>query len=122
MRQDFEGKDLDKDILIKGNKVYGPDNCVFVSRALNTFMNDRAAVKGGCPTGVSLETSTGRFKANCRNPFSKQLEFLGRFACQDAAHEAWRKRKHDLACQYANLQTDPRIASALRTRYALNKV
>lgn len=29
-KQDYEGKQLDKDIKVKGNKVYGPDTCMFV--------------------------------------------------------------------------------------------
>lgn len=35
--QHWEGKELDKDILFPGNKVYGPDTCVFVGKRLNTF-------------------------------------------------------------------------------------
>ena len=30
--QDWQGKELDKDILFPGNKHYSPDNCVFVGR------------------------------------------------------------------------------------------
>ena len=35
-KQDYEGKHLDKDIRTKGNKVYSPDNCMFVMQAENT--------------------------------------------------------------------------------------
>lgn len=34
--QDHEGKHLDKDIKVKGNKVYSPDVCLFVTQAENT--------------------------------------------------------------------------------------
>ena len=35
----------------------------------------------------------------------------------DEAHEAWRKRKHELACQWAEIVEDPRLKQALRNRY-----
>lgn len=35
MEQDWEGNQLDKDIIIHGNKVYGPDTCMFVDRKTN---------------------------------------------------------------------------------------
>lgn len=116
--QDWKGKQLDKDILTKGNKVYGPDTCVFVPAKLNTFMLDCGDSRGEHPTGVHLERDSGRFKAQCCNPFTRKKENLGRFRCPQAASEAWRARKHELACTYADMQTDPRIAAALRSRYA----
>ncbi len=33
--QDWEGKQLDKDFRVNGNKVYGPDTCIFLSRKAN---------------------------------------------------------------------------------------
>lgn len=56
--------------------------------------------------------------ARCNNPFTLARECLGFFQDPDAAHEAWRARKHEHACVYADMQTDPRIAKALRARYA----
>ena len=115
-QQDWEGKQLDKDLLIAGNKVYSPDTCVFVSRKLNMFTTDSGATRGQWPIGVNWHGET--FRATCRNPFSGKCEHLGRFTCQHEAHEAWRARKHELALIYADQQTDHRIAAALRTRYA----
>lgn len=37
MQQSYEGKQLDKDILFPGNKLYGPDTCVFVDFKVNAF-------------------------------------------------------------------------------------
>lgn len=34
--QEWEGNQLDKDIMYHGNKVYGPDTCMFVDRKTNT--------------------------------------------------------------------------------------
>lgn len=47
--QDWKGKHLDKDFLVEGNKVYGPDTCVFMDGSLNTFTTLRAALRGDYP-------------------------------------------------------------------------
>lgn len=118
LTQPWEGSELDKDILVPGNKVYSPDTCIFVPSHLNMFMTDRAAARGEWPIGVSWQKSAGKYKAYCRNPFTGKQEHLGLFSDPDNAHEAWRKRKHEHACRYADIQSDPRIAQALLTRYA----
>lgn len=115
--QGWQGCELDKDILGVGDKVYCPDNCVFVSGALNSFLTDSGATRGDSPTGVSWHKRDGKFRASCNNPFTGKREHLGNYDCPDEAHEAWRKRKHELACIYADQQNDPRIAEALRKRY-----
>ena len=115
--QDWEGKALDKDLLKGGNKVYSPSTCAFVDQTTNSFTNDRGRARGDYPTGVHMDKPTGKFQASCSNPFTKKRESLGYFHCPDQAHLAWKKRKHELACQLAELQTDQRVAEALRTRY-----
>ena len=118
MKQDWKGRQLDKDLLAVGNKVYSPDTCVFVDRATNSFTTDRAKLRGEYPIGVRFHKPSGKFIAQCCNPFTKKQEYLGYFTCEHQAHLAWKKRKHELACQLAHLQPDPRVAAALRTRYA----
>jgi len=117
MTQDFEGKQLDKDILIEGNKVYSPETCRFVTGAVNKFLTDRGAARGEWPIGVIWNGTSSKFRARCRNPFTKKSEHLGYFDCPQAAHEAWRKRKHEIACALADLQDDPLMAKALRERF-----
>lgn len=116
--QPWEGNVLDKDIIFTGNKLYGPTTCVFVSPALNSFLTDSAASRGDWPIGVSWHKGTGKFLSLCRNPFTGKREYLGYFICPDTASSAWRKRKHEIACQYADMQIDHRVAAALRRRYA----
>lgn len=116
-RQDWHDKEIDKDLLVIGNKVYSPDACAFVSSMTNSFIIDCGAARGEFPVGVSLNKSIGRIRARCCNPFTGKTEHLGHFECPSQAHQAWRKRKHELACQLAGLQTDSRVAAALRARY-----
>ena len=117
MQQDWEGKELDKDILFQGNKVYSPDTCVFVDKVVNSFLTDRAASRGEWPIGVIWNEQNQKFKSCCSNPFTKKSDYLGYFHCPHQAHLAWKKRKHELACQLADIQVDQRVAEALRTRY-----
>ena len=115
--QDWEGKHLDKDILAPGNKVYNPYTCVFVDALVNTFLTDRFSDRGEWPLGVHWHKRLSKFMSQCSNPFTKKPEHLGYFHCPNQAHLAWKARKHELACQLADIQVDKRVAEALRTRY-----
>jgi hypothetical protein len=117
-KQDCEGKHLDKDILIPGNKVYSPDTCTLITASLNKFVIGSDASRGAWPIGVFWNKGRGKFVAQCSNPVTGKRAHIGVFDCPDAAHEAWRARKHEHACAYADLQNDPRIAAALRSRYS----
>lgn len=117
-QQPWHGNQLDKDILVLGNKKYCEQLCVFVPKALNVFLVDGAAMRGEWPIGVSFHKRDKMFSAACKNPFTRKRAWLGYFDTPDSAHEAWRAKKHELACQHADMQTDQRIADALRKRYA----
>lgn len=108
--QDWQGKELDKDLLGNG-KVYSPGTCVFVSQALNTFMTDNKAIRGDCPIGVSRL----RFRFQSSINIKGRQTFLGLFDTEEEAHSAWATKKAELAFQYATEQTDQRIADALRS-------
>lgn len=117
IQQDWDSKCLDKDILFEGNKVYCPDTCVFVDGVVNSFILDCTVARGELPVGVCWNKRNKKFQSQCSNPFSKKKEYLGSFNCPNEAHEVWKKRKYELACQLADMQTDNRVAEALRTRF-----
>ena len=116
--QDWEGLELDKDLLIKGNKVYSAETCTFVPKMVNTFVNDSRATRGEWPLGVDWHKPTEKFRSQCSNPLTRKRENLGLFACEQEAHNAWRKRKLELAHELAAIQSDPRVAKALVDRYS----
>lgn len=118
-QQDWEGKQLDKDILKEENKVYCPEYCIFVDRSINSFVTDSGAARGDYMIGVSWYKRHDKFISQCSNPFTGKEEYLGYFINELDAHLAWKKRKHELACMLAEseLVSDPRLAEALRTRY-----
>ncbi len=120
-QQDWEGKCLDKDIIVPRSKLYSPDTCAFVLPATNLFVTARDASRGDYPIGVYLCKRTGKYRARCNNPFSEKVEHLGRFSTQEEAHEAWRKRKHELAQLVAATESDPRVVEALKKWYSLEE-
>ena len=118
MTQDWEGNQLDKDLLFKGNKIYSPETCVFVTPMVNTFTIDQGAARGDCLIGVCWHKGMSKYKSQCGNPFTGEQEYLGLLTCEQEAHRAWLKRKLELAYELAAIQTDERIAEALIDRYS----
>lgn len=116
-KQDWEGKQLDKDLLFEGNKVYSDETCVFVTSMVNSFTIDSGASRGECLLGVSWHEGAGKFQSGCSNPFTKKREHLGLFIDEIEAHQAWLKRKLELAHLLAAEQTDSRVGKALIALY-----
>ena len=98
--QDWKGKELDKDVMFPGNKIYGPSNCVFVSRKINALLNDCAAAKGAFPIGTSYHKGTGKYTARiCKNGNSTPLGYFDKIEEASATYrEAKRLHILTIAC------------------------
>lgn len=112
--QDWEGKELDKDLLSEGNKVYSPDTCVFISRAVNLFIVESAPSKGR--RGVDFDKRKKLFRARGYD-LDKNPVHIGYFDDELSAYKAYLENKILQADDLASKEKDPRIAKALRERY-----
>jgi len=105
---------LDKDLLVKGNKVYSPETCVFLPRALNTFLTLRGNDRGPYPLGVTYHDRLGKYEASC-NRDGKSV-YLGLHLDPLSAFEAYKNEKEayakDLAKRWKG-RIDPRACEAL---------
>lgn len=114
-KQDWKGKELDKDILVEGNKLYSPKTCAFVTHATNNFFNLRPAARGEYPTGVSFIKDGNYFIARCQVIGGKR-KTIGTYGCMHKAHLAWAYEKQKQGLILAEQQSDSRVGKAIRER------
>jgi hypothetical protein len=108
---------LDKDLLIPGNKVYSPDTCLLVTSYINTLLIDCGAARGEFPQGVHFHKATGKYQAQL-NRFGKK-KYLGRFNSPEAAAVVYNLAKADHLELEAMLCADSRVADALMRHAAM---
>ena len=93
---------LDKDILVKGNKIYSPETCVFVPRKINEIMKkDNYINRGKLPIGVSKYNNSGNYLARCYNENSERIN-LGLYETPKNAFEAYKEFKENIIKKIAD--------------------
>lgn len=113
--QDWEGKQLDKDLLVKGNKVYSPQTCCFLTRRVNMYLSAARSKKSSLLTGAVL-VWTGRYISQC-NDENGLSNHLGTFDTEIEAHNAWRAFKLDVGRKLASEIDNFLIANAVRNYF-----
>ena len=93
--------DIDKDIIIKGNKIYTPDNCSLVPKNVNMLFLTNKQIRGPYPIGVTYDKRIDRYVARCNNPLTEKREYLGRYNSVTQAFLAYKKRKEQIIKQVA---------------------
>lgn len=116
-QQDWQGKELDKDLLVAGNKIYSPETCLFIDSNINKFLTERTALRGSLPIGVSFHKTASKYQAECRSVLTGKRTYLGLFDSIKDAHGAWLSFKLEQARVLASEQTNEVIANALIFRY-----
>ena len=109
-----EGWQLDKDILVKGNKIYSEDTCCFVPAEINSVFIKCDRSRGEYPLGVNYHKATRKFVAQIS--YRKIKTHLGLYDTAEDAFKAYKKSKEklikSLADKYVDV-LDPRVYKAM---------
>lgn len=121
-KQNWHGKQLDKDIIEPKNKVYGPETCMFVPQHINLLLRDNKrgiCPRGICPRGVNYVVNKEKYRAQLR--IKNKTTHLGYYSTPEEAHEDYCLAKADyIESFFPELKgEDPRLIPALQ-RHADN--
>ena len=102
---DFNGEpyELDKDILVRGNKTYSPETCCFVPKAINNLFKFSNRQNKKNPLGVYFKKSLNKYGASYKDSEGKHRH-IGYFNNQIDAFSAYKVVKEstikDVAVKY----------------------
>ena len=111
---------LDKDILVKGNKVYSPETCVFVPNFINKLFIKRQNDRGELPIGVCFNKRDKKYQANLRvfKNGKSVRKHLGLFDTPEEAFNAYKQAKEDYIKEVADNYKDKIPAKLYESMYA----
>lgn len=107
---------LDKDLLVKGNKVYSLETCCFIPIEINSLMVLHRSSRGKYPSGVHYS------KRQTKQPFSANIiingvsKYLGSYVTPEEAFYVYKEAKEQHIKAVANKwkdNIDPRAYEAL---------
>ena len=110
-----KGWQLDKDLLVKGNKIYSEDSCVFLPNEINLLLTKRTASRGNHLIGVYYHKRGKVFMAQVSKNKGKP-ERLGFFNTELEAFNAYKTAKESFIKEQAEKwksQIDIRAYNAL---------
>ena len=96
-----KGWQLDKDLLIKGNKVYSEDSCVFIPTEINSLLVKCTASRGKHLIGVYWHSTKKAFASMVSKNKGKR-EHLGYFNTELEAFNAYKVAKEYFVKEQAN--------------------
>ena len=96
---------LDKDLLVKGNKVYSEDSCVFLPQEINSLLTKCTASRGEHLIGVCWHKKDNAFVSRVSKNKGKR-EYLGYFKTEIEAFNAYKKAKESFIKEQANKWKD----------------
>ena len=98
-----KGWAIDKDIIVKENKIYSPDTCCLVPQNVNSLFAKNNAARGALPIGVSKNYKN--FSASCQNPLTDKRAYLGTYqTIEDAFYLGYKPYKVNLIKQIAQIE------------------
>ena len=100
-----ERMEIEKDILIRGNKVYSPETCVFAPTKINCLIIGCNSARGDYPKGVNFHKASGKFVAQCSID-NRKRKHLGLFSTPEEAFQAYKEFKEEYIKEVANRYKD----------------
>lgn len=94
------GWELDKDLLVKGNKIYSQTTCVLLPKKINTLLTNRSNCRGEYPIGVRFDKRSKKFGVSCSNGEGVQ-EWLGTYSTVEDAFQKYKEYKENLCKKLA---------------------
>jgi len=85
------GWHLDKDLLVKGNKVYSPETCCFLPPEINILIVCNKTDRGTLPIGVTQHRKCKNYQAQLR--MHGKVTYLGMFKTPEEAFQAYKQAK-----------------------------
>lgn len=86
---------LDKDILVKGNKIYSPETCIFVPNKINCLFTKSNSSRGKYPIGVNYNVEINKYQSRCSNGLGESIS-LGYFKTPEDAFEVYKINKENI--------------------------
>lgn len=93
---------IDKDILVKHNKLYSPETCCIVPHNVNCLFIREESIRGELPIGVYRRKN--KFGACCASPFTNKNKCLGSYNSIEEAFNAYKEYKESMIKQVANIE------------------
>ena len=95
LTQNYQDRDIDKDLLIPGNKHYSPQTCIFVPHEINTLILKSEKGRGLYALGVSYVENREKHYHSCIHENQKK-KHLGCFYSELEAHQSWQSAKIEI--------------------------
>ncbi len=115
----WEGKEIDKDILVPGNKVYGEEFCLLVTKDLNNILHTSESMRGEYPQGVTIVNNRATTKYHARQSKYGKDCHIGYFDTVEEASLAYREHRQAYLLEVANGLTLDDTSDIEATRAAL---
>ena len=93
---------VDKDILVKGNKIYSPETCIFVPNKLNTLLSNKSSARGKYSIGVLKQKNRYSAMVSRRLLGGKSRHYLGSFENEKTAFVAYKEAKENIIKEVVN--------------------
>lgn len=88
------GYQLDKDIIVRGNKIYAPNLCRFIPSQINSLIENSKKIRGSYPVGVNYDSTKGLYRASCS--INNKTKNLGNYSSLETAFEVYKQFKQNI--------------------------